>query len=159
MTYQYTDASRESDPHALPDVEVFMYGQGEDQRAMEWFEGVGWYYAFGQIGCLWDSDPTGPFDTEAEALKEAREAAGFCEHGVLDETVCEACPTPELWVLREPSLDRYLIHTTTFDPTKATAMATESAANGMAIRTNLRAHGYMAVRLNDADARRWGRSD
>ena len=32
----------------------------------------GWFYAYGFPGCLWDSDPIGPFDTEEEALAEAR---------------------------------------------------------------------------------------
>jgi hypothetical protein len=33
----------------------------------------GWFYQFCFPGCLPDSDPMGPFDTEAEALADARE--------------------------------------------------------------------------------------
>jgi hypothetical protein len=39
-------------------------------------EGIGWYYAFGFPGCLWDGEPIGPFNSEAEALAAAREDAG-----------------------------------------------------------------------------------
>jgi hypothetical protein len=31
----------------------------------------GWYWAPGQPGCLWDGEPMGPFNTEAEALEDA----------------------------------------------------------------------------------------
>lgn len=60
----YSDPKRASDPHALPDVEVFRhYGRhGED----------GWYWWTCFPGCLPDSDPIGPFDTEAEALADAQ---------------------------------------------------------------------------------------
>ena len=33
----------------------------------------GYFYAFGFPGCLWDSEPVGPFDTEAGAVEAARE--------------------------------------------------------------------------------------
>lgn len=77
MTYQYTDPTREDLPHALPDVEVFHcpndYAMHDDSdNACP----HGWYYAHGFPGCLWDSEPVGPFDTEDEALQAAREAAG-----------------------------------------------------------------------------------
>ena len=82
MSYHYTDKTRETEPTALPDVEVFYM---TDEQALEalthssyGFDAeAGHYYAHGSPGCLWDSDPVGPFDTEEEALKEAREAAGF----------------------------------------------------------------------------------
>lgn len=38
----------------------------------------GYGFAFGMPGYLWDSEPTGPFETEEEALAEAKEIAG-CE--------------------------------------------------------------------------------
>jgi hypothetical protein len=54
--------------HALPDVEVF-YGCPDDI-------GIdaeqGWYYWYCFPGCLPDSDPVGPFATEAEALADAQ---------------------------------------------------------------------------------------
>ncbi len=101
MAYHYTDESRASDPHALPDVEVFhstcypaerpdvddarpRYGVG-----FETLGEIGFYYAHGSPGCLWDSDPAGPFDTEAEALAGARETAGFCEHGIGNDGATE----------------------------------------------------------------------
>lgn len=70
------------DPHALPDVEVFWLHQEDLEREWpEWLADVerdpnvqhGAYYAYGSPGCLWDSDPVGPFTTEAEALAAARE--------------------------------------------------------------------------------------
>jgi hypothetical protein len=36
-------------------------------------ERKGWFYRFCFPGCMPDSDPCGPFDTEAEALTDARE--------------------------------------------------------------------------------------
>ena len=85
MAYHYSDKSRESDPHAMPDLEVFAW-PGSVEKVDSIFRGqalaapiedsadAGWYYAFGFPGCLWDSDPVGPFDSEAEALADARES-------------------------------------------------------------------------------------
>lgn len=74
MSYIYSDPTRETDPHALPDVEVFTLGECKEDHASEWFAGIGWYFAFGFPGCLWDSDPIGPFNTEQEAINAARES-------------------------------------------------------------------------------------
>ena len=73
----YSDPTRENDPHAMPDVEVF-YVEADDPQ---WC-GVdgdstetlpkGWYYWFCFPGCLPDSSPQGPFTTEAEALADAQ---------------------------------------------------------------------------------------
>ena len=68
----YSDPTRASDPHALPDIEVFrMHG---DQFAFngEPFES-GWYYWFCFPGCLPDGDPIGPFATREEAIAAAQE--------------------------------------------------------------------------------------
>jgi hypothetical protein len=74
--YIYSDLSRESDPHALPDVEVY-YFDGRHQPGDCWsVNPAGWYYAYGFPGCLWDSEPEGPFRTEAEAIAAAREWSG-----------------------------------------------------------------------------------
>jgi len=65
MSKIYSDPRRESDPHALPDVEVFphtAYGM----------EDAGWYYWFCLPGCLPDSDPFGPFETEAATIADAQ---------------------------------------------------------------------------------------
>ncbi len=74
MTQAYSNPKRESDPHALPDVEVFyrranaIYRDGEYQ-----VEPTGWYWWSCFPGCLPDSEPIGPFNTEAAALENARE--------------------------------------------------------------------------------------
>ena len=110
MAYHYTDETRSTDPHALPDVEVFEATPElavVDHNVGGWYSEAGFYYAHGFPGCLWDSDPVGPFNTEAEALAAARGSAGFCPHGVDvgdmhsemrkqdAHTVCEECPAPE----------------------------------------------------------------
>jgi len=61
----YSNPKRESDPHALPDVEVW-FEDGE--RLYE----LGWYWWTCLPGCLPDSDPVGPFETEADALADAQ---------------------------------------------------------------------------------------
>ena len=100
MGYEYSDESRASEPHALPDVEVFLLecscpqvwgGHGEPKpdakrrslacEAHDEDDGneasrAGWYFAFGFPGCLWDGEPDGPYLTEAEAIAAARDAAG-----------------------------------------------------------------------------------
>lgn len=72
MSQAYSDPSRADDPHALPDVEVwyadaadFPDGNGEPNAA-------GWYWWTCFPGCLPDSDPMGPFETEADALADAQ---------------------------------------------------------------------------------------
>lgn len=74
MSRHYSDPDREKDPHALPDIEVF-YLDATEAGADDESEpiGAGWFYAFGFPGCLHDSDPVGPYPTEAEALAAARE--------------------------------------------------------------------------------------
>ncbi len=71
MTQAYSDCSRESDPHALPDVEVFYLFDGiEDDDGGS--TGPGWFYWFCFPGCLPDSDPVGPFASEQEATNDAQ---------------------------------------------------------------------------------------
>ena len=89
MAQHYSDPTRESDPHALPDVEVFYIDTptcdhcGRQAKAgtetcracgaiLPEFE-AGWYWRSCFPGCLPDSEPNGPFDTEAEALADAQE--------------------------------------------------------------------------------------
>ena len=77
--YIYRDPARRNDPHALPDVEIiYMTKNKLVQMGME--HGLylgssdeGWYWASGFPGCLWDSDPVGPFPTEQEAIDDVRE--------------------------------------------------------------------------------------
>ena len=81
MPYKYVDPKRENDPHALPDVEIFELDRPKQFDLEEfggdktWLE-PGWYYQYGFPGCLSESDPFGPFETEDEALEDAREFAG-----------------------------------------------------------------------------------
>ena len=101
MSRHYSDPSRESDRHALPDVEVF-YVEGDAfdpdhddgtwmyDRALEWMEEceeedtataysdmqsalAGWYWWYALPGCLPDSAPNGPFASENDALVDACE--------------------------------------------------------------------------------------
>ena len=86
MTQTYFDPKRESDPHALPDCEIF-HSTGEHSRECgkdgrdicseecysEECYPAGWYWRACFPGCLPDGDPMGPFSTEAEALADARE--------------------------------------------------------------------------------------
>lgn len=69
MAQAYSDPSRESAPHALPDIEVFYWAA----PMWELINPPGWYWWPCFPGCLPDSDPIGPFDTEAEALADARD--------------------------------------------------------------------------------------
>lgn len=77
MSQHYSDPSRENDPHALPNVEVFH---------SDWFhpeEGVlleGWYWWACFPGCLPDSEPNGPFETEAEAVADAQDGSEHEDH-------------------------------------------------------------------------------
>lgn len=83
--YYYTDPDREHERYALPDVEVFYADWNDvwdwnDAAGLDEAEGdtlyePGYYFAFGVPGCLWDSDPVGPYDTEEEALEAARDYA------------------------------------------------------------------------------------
>jgi hypothetical protein len=90
MAQHYSDPRRASDPHALPDIEVFHHDCTEsDEPCPYQLEAIaefecerGWYWWSCCPGCLPDGDPTGPFETEAEALADARD-------GLSDE---EGCP-------------------------------------------------------------------
>lgn len=81
MAQAYSDPKRASDPHALPDVEVFyvslddIRNHREEARVLhgDSDEEAGWYYWFCFPGCLPDSDPAGPFSTQDEAVKAAQE--------------------------------------------------------------------------------------
>lgn len=91
----YSDTTREDDPHALPDLEVWHYtkatrGPGEVCPSMMCHTNGeaphdhgrscnGWYWQPCFPGCLPDSDPAGPFETETEALADAREGMEPCD--------------------------------------------------------------------------------
>ena len=56
----------DDDPHALPNaIEIF--------EADQPFLPSGWYWWYCLPGCLPDTEPIGPFDSEDEALADARE--------------------------------------------------------------------------------------
>jgi len=78
----YSDPSRENDPHALPDLEVFYKTARscELERHMDHsledpcpYNGEGWYWWSCLPGCLPDSDPVGPFGSAEQALGDARD--------------------------------------------------------------------------------------
>ena len=79
MAQFYFDESRENDPYALPDAEVFEYDPDLDEAPMTDDEGneleAGWYYWACFPGHLPDGPPIGPFETEAEAIADAREGS------------------------------------------------------------------------------------
>jgi hypothetical protein len=91
MPQFYSNPKRETDPHALPDVEVWYHdGQGmaaeftdEDGEVME----TGWYWWFCFPGCMPDSEPNGPFTTEAEALADAQQGSEEEEYTGLDTNI------------------------------------------------------------------------
>ena len=92
MSQIYSDPSRESDPYALPDVETFKAHYAycpecgsllcsaecktgachECHDLIVPLSAKGWFYWFCFPGCLPDSDPIGPFPTEAEAIADAQ---------------------------------------------------------------------------------------
>jgi len=76
----YFDETREGEPYSLPDGEVFYADAGDlwdvdsgCYPSTDEPNDPGWYYWTCFPGCLPDSDPIGPFATEAEALADARE--------------------------------------------------------------------------------------
>lgn len=93
----YSDPKRQEDAYSLPDLEVFYHEHAKRELCMlnaghkaELYGecivdeegdcmGTGWYWQSCLPGCLPDSEPFGPFDTEEEALAEARAVMEDCE--------------------------------------------------------------------------------
>lgn len=81
MSQIYTDETREEEPYALPNVEVFYVSQMEvnynlqnmDHADEYTITEAGWYWWSCFPGCLPDSDAIGPFETEQEAIDDARD--------------------------------------------------------------------------------------
>ena len=85
----FSDPTRESDPRALPDVEVFLVEdhvrangapfvlphETSDRDNLVTAYGLedGWYWWACFPGCLPYSEPRGPFNTEAVALYDAQD--------------------------------------------------------------------------------------
>ena len=72
MTQFYTDPSRAYDPHALPDAEAFQVTK-TDPITSEMMLEPGWYFWACFPGCLPDSEPTGPYDSEGDAIFAAQD--------------------------------------------------------------------------------------
>ena len=78
MSQAYSNPKRASDPHALPDVEIFyndadvVNGHARNFDANGEPVEAGWYWWPCFPGCLPDGEPSGPFATEAEALADAQ---------------------------------------------------------------------------------------
>jgi len=69
----YFDPTRADDPYSLPDCEVFYLEDGEQTDENGEALPAGWYWWACLPGCLPDSDPYGPCDTEEEALADAQD--------------------------------------------------------------------------------------
>ena len=109
MSYIYSDPTREEEPHALPDVEVFEVSQlvvnynleNLDHADEMTITEAGWYYQFGFPGCLPDGEPNGPFDTKEKAIEDIGESNGIEWHEhvyksgltvkAVDVWVCDDC--------------------------------------------------------------------
>lgn len=71
----YTKPEREKETYSLPDAEVFYLEENEMESndPDSDFYPAGWYYWYCLPGCLPDSEPMGPFETEQEAIDDAIE--------------------------------------------------------------------------------------
>jgi hypothetical protein len=72
MSQHYSDPGRANDPHALPDIEVF-YADDLPPDENGFASPPGWYWWVCLPGCLPDSDPFGPYESEAAAVAAAQE--------------------------------------------------------------------------------------
>ncbi len=103
MSQIYSNPKRESETYSLPDVETFTLNYGDcpyctstvtedacgEYRCESCQKGwndatpaeitTGWFYWACFPGCMPDSDPMGPYATEAEAVAAAQEDAGEYE--------------------------------------------------------------------------------
>lgn len=96
MAQHYSDPKRASEPTALPNVETFLAAvvacaNCDNTNAVTDYPGTcacgatlttedrvsadAWWWWSCFPGCLPDSEPIGPFDSEADALADARESA------------------------------------------------------------------------------------
>jgi len=81
MTQIYTDPTREMEPYALPNAEVFYFSQLEANYNLENLDHAdeytlteaGWYWWSCFPGCLPDGEANGPYDTESEAIADAQD--------------------------------------------------------------------------------------
>ena len=77
MGRHYLDEADASDPHKLPTLVVDYYSPDEVANLPPDDDGdpmpSGYYYSFGLPGCLNDTEPCGPYDSEEEAVADARD--------------------------------------------------------------------------------------
>lgn len=77
MSQHYSDPTRANETYSLPDVETMFRTEAEN-KADGWVDSDGdpmpggWYWWTCLPGCMPDSDPIGPFATEAEAVEDAQ---------------------------------------------------------------------------------------
>ena len=84
MPFHHHNPEREGNAYALPNVETFYHTESDGPDC--WYSpGIwddcdpdacapaGWYYWFCFPGCMPDSDPRGPYQTEQEAIEAARD--------------------------------------------------------------------------------------
>jgi hypothetical protein len=175
MGQHYTDAAREADPHALPDVEVFEVKESDIALNVRFSTGgprdllrrdvdiseAGWYYWYAMPGCMPDSDAIGPFETETDALHAAREDAGFCEHGAAEDGAeCEECAPMELWGIRN-ARGAWLVFgvaSSVTETRRASCYVSEAAARAMLESMGAWAEGWTVARLTDAESRAWSKA-
>ena len=173
MSYYTIDKSGE-----FSDVEVFyvtaseficseedswMHERMSDDYSCDADSLAGYYYWYCMPDCLPDSDPSGPYSNEGDALAAARESAGYCPHGVADdgEDICEECPAPELWVVRTKWSDGPGWYLTRIEGTARYFSPDASKALTWSTRSiplNTYDGSIEGVyKLTDSEARRWGR--
>jgi len=80
MAQVYSDPTKANNKWSLPDAEVFYRELSENTSGTVFWDeygnepcGEGWYYWYCLPGCLPDSSPVGPFETEAAAIESIRE--------------------------------------------------------------------------------------
>lgn len=72
----YSDENREAETYALPDVEVFYWDMGDAE--IETGDGIvpcqaGYYFWFCFPGCMPESDPYGPYESEEDAIEAMKD--------------------------------------------------------------------------------------
>ena len=72
IPYFYLDPNDENDHYKLPTIRIFKAEENEYESEDGFLE-PGFYWQTCLPGCLPDSDPFGPFNSEKEALADARD--------------------------------------------------------------------------------------
>lgn len=74
MAYHYQKEGDKDNSRSLPNIETFYLDDKEKREALKSDDLMekGWYYWYCLPGCMPDSEAIGPFETEEEALEDAR---------------------------------------------------------------------------------------